>query len=140
MITTEGIRATASEEMMSCTNHASNETHPKTTWTSSVLLAYPPYPYHNELPVEDSPKMPGVNAGVLKHIYPIGMRLLGADYHVVGGEVCYVMGGGDSFTEAVRRMYRTVENIDIPNAMYRADVGRNVQGHLYNLEKWGWVI
>lgn len=140
MITTEGIRATAGDIVLGCVNEASGETHAKATWTSSVLMAYPPYPYHNELPVEESPKMPGVNSGVLKHIHPIGMRLIGSDHHVIGGEVCYVMGGGDSFTEAVRRMYRTVDNIDIPNAIYRTDVGRNVQGHLHNLEKWGWII
>lgn len=139
MITTEGVQATLGETVASCSNPGSPESHPRTNWTSSVLMAYPPYPYHNELPVESTPKMPGVSSGVLKHINPVGMRLIGNDYHIVGGEVCYVMGGGDTFMEAVRRMYRTAENIDIPNVMYRTDVGRNVQGHLYNLEKWGWL-
>jgi phosphoribosylamine-glycine ligase len=107
----------------------------KIGWTSSALLAFPPYPYHNDLPVEDTPKMPGVVAGVLKHIYPIGMKEIGSDFHVVGGEVCYALGGGDNFAEAVRRMYRTLGNIEVTNSMYRTDIGRNVQGHLYNLEK-----
>jgi len=125
--------------LTNCSNGTGDDNHTKVSWTSSVLMAYPPYPYHNELEVENTPKIPGINSGVLKHIYPIGMKLMGNDYHVVGGEVCYVMGGGDSFTEAVRRMYRTMSNIDIPNCMYRTDIGRNVQGYLYNLEKWGWL-
>lgn len=140
MIAGEGIKETSTEELMNCANGAGVDSHPKVSWTSSVLMAYPPYPYHNELEVENTPKIPSINAGVLKHIYPIGMRLMGTDYHVVGGEVCYVMGGGDSFTEAVRRMYRTMSNIDIPNCMYRTDIGRNVQGYLYSLDKWGWLI
>jgi phosphoribosylamine-glycine ligase len=140
MITTEGIRATATELLASCVNDGGADSGAKTAWTSSVLIAYPPFPYHNELEVEGTPRMEQINAGVLKHLYPIGMKLLGNDYHIVGGAVCYAMGGGDSFTEAIRRMYRTVTNIEVPNCMYRLDVGRNVQGHLYNLEKWGWLV
>jgi phosphoribosylamine-glycine ligase len=140
MIACEGLKSTVTEELMNCVNGSGDDNNTKVSWTSSVLMAYPPYPYHNELEVENTPKIPNINSGVLRHIYPIGMKLMGNDYHVVGGEVCYVMGGGDSFTEAVRRMYRTMSNIDIPNCMYRTDVGRNVQGYLYNLEKWGWLI
>jgi len=140
MITTESNRATATDSLTALLNTSEETVAPKAVWTSSALLAYPPFPYHNDLPVEDTPKLPGVVSGVLKHIYPIGMREIGADYHVSGGEVCYALGGGDSFSEAVRRMYRTLGNIEIPNSMYRTDIGRNVQGHLYNLEKWGWII
>jgi phosphoribosylamine-glycine ligase len=71
---------------------------------------------------------------------PIGMREISGDYHICGGEVCYALGGGDVFTDAVRRMYRTLSTLEIPNCMYRTDVGRGVQGMLYSLEKWGWII
>jgi phosphoribosylamine-glycine ligase len=140
MIQTESNRATATDMILSCLNTTDGATAPKATWTASALLAYPPFPYHNDLPVEDTPKLPGIVAGVMKHLYPIGMKEIGADYHVVGGEVCYALGGGDNFSEAVRRMYRTLGNIEVPNSMYRTDIGRNVQGHLYNLEKWGWIL
>lgn len=133
---TECSRATVSTELL---GNNRPETHPRVAWTASALLAYPPYPYHNELEVEGTPKLPGVGNGVLKHIMPIGMREVGADYHICGGEVCYALGGGDAFTEAVRRMYRTLTNIEVPDCMYRTDIGRNVQGILYSLEKWEWI-
>lgn len=114
----------------------------------AVRLTVPPYPHgaYGEgvwscVQAEVDVPVIGINDANAKHIWPAGLRREGGRY--IGcapdGNILTVTAWGSTVREARRRVYRTVENLVIPDVQYRTDIGERVERDLARLREWGWL-
>jgi len=70
----------------------------------------------------------GLNEESLKHIhlYNVSKDLAG-NYYSWGGTVLKVCARGRNVKEARRRVYRTLNNIDLEDKQYRTDIGEGIE-------------
>jgi phosphoribosylamine--glycine ligase len=56
------------------------------------------------------------------------------------GYVCFITASDKSLIAAQRKAYKTVSEVNIPDMIYRTDIGSRVHKHdLLQLKKWGWI-
>lgn len=107
-------------------------------WAAGVQVSIPPYP-NNILSL--SVCIEGIVPANLKHLWLADVSLKDSTYSANHrGLVGYVTARGIDANEAVRRMYRTVGNLRIPDIQYRTDIGRNIHSLMQSLSKPGWII
>ena len=113
-----------------------------------VLLAVPPYPDNDgNLDLYKDVLIQGLNPQILKHFWGDDIYKKGEDYLLSGngGRIATITARGDDVSgyspirDAKRRVYRTINNIIIPDVMYRSDIGDRVQGDKEKLKNWGWI-
>lgn len=108
-------------------------------WLIGVRVTVPPYPHGDHERPLNVPVI-GINDTNAKHVWPTGLKATGGK--VIGtapdGNLFTVTAWGKTLDEAKRRVYRTIENITVPNAQYRRDIGDRVRGDLRKLKEWGW--
>ena len=113
-----------------------------------VLLAVPPYPDNDgNLKLYKDILIQGLNPQILKHFWGDDIYKQGKDYLLSGngGRIATITARGDEVSgysairDAKRRVYRTIDNIIIPDVMYRRDIGDRVQGDKEKLKQWGWI-
>ena len=117
---------------------------------AGVVLAQPDYPYSKTTKAEtlDIP-IYGPSQGNRKFVHPqsVKMAKLPAmkDDQVIekrmwvtcGDYIAVVTGTGKTVKQAVDRMYKVVEEIHVPNLMYRNDIGEKLEKELPELQKHG---
>jgi phosphoribosylamine--glycine ligase len=112
-----------------------------------IALGVPPYPLDVEPDLYKDVLIQGINSSNEKHIwlydaYKKGDRYLCAG---CGGDVGDVTARGDSIgswspiRDAKRRVMRTINNLIIPDVMYREDIGDRVQEEYQWLKNNGWL-
>lgn len=74
----------------------------------------------------------GLNEGNLKHLLLMGVE----GGRAIEDPVLYCTAWGKNWTEARRRVYRTLETVKMPGGVYRTDVGRKVGRKLDRLDRW----
>lgn len=92
-----------------------------------VKLTVPPFPYMTDQP--RSAELDGVTSGNLRHMF------VDEACETEDGFLCHISTGcilkatahGRSLREAQRRVYRTLEHLDVKDKSYRIDVGNKAK-------------
>lgn len=119
---------------------------------AGVVLAQPDYPYSKATKAEvlDIP-IYGPSQGNRKFVHPQSVKMAklpamkdGAViekrmWATCGDYVCVVTGTGKTVAQACKRMYGVVKEIEIPNMMYRDDIGEKLEEELPKLQAHGFA-
>lgn len=107
----------------------------------AVRVSVPPWP-HDEPDARDA-GMPilGLNEQNMKHIYLTDVQREGDAYTYAAGDgvLLKATAHGRNTEEARNRVYRTINNLIIPNAQFRSDIGSRVERDIGQLRKWGYL-
>lgn len=115
-----------------------------------VVMAQPCYPYNDSDPKEvEGVPISGCDE-VWSDLHPAEM-MMGRGPKMDGGKVvegpicqtageyvCIVTALGDTVEKARNRVYRSIDKVSFPNAIYRTDIGEKVIGCLPGLKKLGY--
>ena len=111
---------------------------PLSQWASAVMLSVPPFPYQvHSLPTI----LNGLIPANLKHIWLVDAMRENGQWLTSGahGKVGYVTSRGTTTSEAVRRAYRTIRNLQVQDLQYRPDVGKGINHLLSSLRNSEWI-
>ena len=110
-------------------------------WGLSVTFALPPFPLDIEPDYSKDILIQGVNEQNKKYIWFYDVYKKGKDYACSGngGDLGAVTAYGDTIREAKRRAYRTLNNLVIPDVIYREDIGNRVSNDIATLKQWKWL-
>jgi len=134
----ENSNVSVSEVLLRLFNESSQPIKHLESWASGALLSVPPYPYDiTHKPVE----LKGVQPANLKHLWLNDAQKINGQWYTAAcnGQIGFVTARGSTPEEAVRRMYRTVRNLEIRDLQYRNDIGRNMSPVLESLRHQGWL-
>jgi phosphoribosylamine--glycine ligase len=110
-------------------------------WGAAVRVSVPPYP--NEVTEATTPR--GLPILEIDHsnpqVFPVDVEITGQDWRVHGldGVALEINGVGNSPREAVEECYEVIQNIVLPNAQYRNDVGRRASKDSRILRQMGLI-
>jgi len=113
-----------------------------------IDLAIPPYPLADCDPgLYKDTLIQGLNKHNLKHVWTYDVYKKKERYLASGngGDIGTVTARGDDIQgfsplrDAKRRAMRTINNLVIPDVMYRTDIGNRVEREREQLVKWGWM-
>lgn len=107
----------------------------------AVRVSVPPWPHAEPEAADRGRPVLGVTKEAMKHLFPTDIfqeddRWL---YAAGDGVVYKATARGRDVKEARRRVYRTVDSIDILDKQYRTDIGQRVPSDVARLIKWGWL-
>jgi phosphoribosylamine--glycine ligase len=117
-----------------------------------VVVAQPDYPY-SEKPSNETLDIPiyGPAQGHRQFIYPQSVKMAtlptmkGEEivdkpiWATCGDYVCVVTGTGNTVKKASERAYKVVSEIEIPDMMYRDDIGEKLEEELPKLQALGYA-
>lgn len=143
----EMVKSRVNDLLYSTATGVSKEVKYKSNWGMGVKISILPYPLHCECYTTSDHSIEGVNKFNEKHIWFYDVckkseELLASGN---GGEIGTVTARGDTVGEwspvrdAKRRIMRTISNLEIPDLMYRIDIGDRIQREHSQLIKWGWL-
>lgn len=133
----EGLRTNAARLLHDVATGKKGEFRYMAEWMVSVRLMF----YDKE-----KRTLSGITPEVLKHVWPVDVAKRDGVFEVAGaGNVPLVVAArGESSEygltkEARRRAYRTINNLAIPDVIYRNDIGSRVEHDYPLLKKDGWL-
>ena len=117
-----------------------------------VVIAQPDFPYGN-LKEEDKAGMPiyGVTEKNRKYLHPQSVKIDTLPqmegnktvekpmWSSAGDYLMVVTGTGKTISQAKKRVYKTVDDICVPNMLYRNDIGDRLQESIPELRKHGYA-
>ena len=113
------------------------------------MLAQPDYPHSNATKAEvaDIPIW-GITAKNLKYVQPQAVKITPFEvkgekvptWTTAGDYLLVVTGMGKTISLACGRAYKTIEDIDIADKMYRDDIGEKLEKELPELQKHGYAL
>jgi phosphoribosylamine--glycine ligase len=117
-----------------------------------IVLTQPDYPYSlkTKAETEDIPVY-GVTPKNQQHIAPQcikiskqpdmqGNKIVERDIWTTAGDyIAVVTGLGKTIKKATERAYTTVDEIHVPDLIYRDDVGEKLEEELPKLQVWGYA-
>src|SRR3989304_6712676 len=108
---------------------------------SAVRLSVPPWPHAKPEKSTKGKPILGLNDQNMKHIYLTDAYKQEGRYYWAAGDgvVLKATARGVSVRESVRRVYRTLSNINVLDKQYRLDIGARVESDLNKLKEWGWL-
>lgn len=141
----ENTRLSACDVLLKMFDESSTPIAPVTEWCAGVMLSVPPYPYIANAP--DLKQVCGIEQSNLKHLWLVDIIKDKESYYTgsSSGKIGYVTARGatsDSgwgYTEATRRIYRTISNLSVPDLQYRDDVGDKISDILTILSRNKWI-
>jgi hypothetical protein len=112
-------------------------------WLASTRVSIPPYPFKMSESLSKPTLIEGLNEHNLKHIF------LRDVYREVNREGDYFSAGCDGYVlsvtargltpmKAIKRTYRTINNLKIDNIQYRRDIIDGMEERYDKIKKWGW--
>lgn len=118
----------------------------------AVRLSIPPWPYRIRETCTSGPLLLGLNKANMKHLYLCDVYQNndvdgdedvkeGSQWHagMLSGIVLKATARGRSVREAQRRVYRTLDGIEIADKQYRLDIGDGVEAELRFMAEQGLV-
>lgn len=134
----ENTNLTASDILLKVLDPTSRPIKTTSPWACGLQLSVPPYPSaEGQI---DASEISGIIPANLKHLWMSDVVKANSRHFICGsGMFGYVLARGSSENECVRRMYRTVENLQGTDLQYRNDVGKNAQSLLFTLRQSGWL-
>lgn len=107
-------------------------------WACGAQISMPPFPYAQGL---NPTEIRGIVPANLRHLWFADMTQEGNRYFTSNkGLVGYITARGSDENECIRRMYRTIGNINTTDLQYRNDIGRQTQSLLTSLRQPGWIV
>lgn len=116
-----------------------------------VVMAQPRYPYNDSDPKEvEGVPISGCDE-IWSDLHPAEMMtgrgpkmdggkvVEGPICQTAGEYVCIVTALGDTVEKARNRVYRSIDKVSFPNAIYRTDIGEKVQKALPKLHEFGYA-
>ena len=96
----------------------------KPIYGMAVMISIPPYPYVDVKVLRA--EVDGVNEHNLKHLFLVDINKQNGKYRCAGvsGALGYVTARGNHMMEARKRVYRTIDNLNVPHLQYRRDIGK----------------
>lgn len=134
----ENTNLTASDIMLRLLDETSKPIVAVDEWASGVQLSVPPYPHG----ITEGFNLPinGLVAGNLRHLWFADVAKVDKEYRTGNyGLVGYCTARGKDEHESVRRMYRTISNLNVADLQYRNDVGKGSQAIINNLRQTNWL-
>lgn len=121
-------------------NEDSKEIKNLEEWASGALISIPPFPYHKQITVP-SVEIKGIQPSNLKHLWLVDACKRGDKWMSAGetGMLGYITSRGETIAESVKRMYRTVGFLSVPDLQYRNDIGRRLAPIYEGLIKSDWI-
>ena len=118
-----------------------------------VVLAQPDYPYSN-LTKKETDDIPiyGISPKNLRYLQPQAVKMaklpdMDGDrvvereiWATAGDYLMVVTGTGKSVTQACERVYKTVKEIDVPDMIWRDDIGEKLEKEIPELQKHGYAM
>ncbi len=143
----EMVKSRVNDLFYSTATGVSKEVKYKSNWGMGVKISILPFPLDCDCYTTKGHPIGGVNKYNEKHIWFYDVckkngELVASDN---GGEIGTVTARGDTVgdwspvRDAKRRIMRTISNLEIPDLMYRVDVGDRIQREYSQLIKWGWL-
>lgn len=120
----------------------------KATWGMGLDLGVAPFPFTDIEPeMHKGVLIQGLNPSNLKHLWLSDVMKKEGNYVCAGcgGEVGVITSKGETIgsyspiRDAKRRVMRTLENIVIPDVIYRGDIGDRVSKEYAVLKQQGWL-
>jgi phosphoribosylamine--glycine ligase len=117
------------------------------TIAACVVVATPPWPYSSKEVFEKYGAntmviIQGATGGKLPPgIYPAEIRYEDGDFYTAGtsGFTVIAAGSGETIEEAKKLAYERVGLVNIPNMMFRTDIGARWDEDMKRLREWGWL-
>ncbi len=117
-----------------------------------VVVSQPDFPY-SELTKKETTDIPiyGVTKKNSKYLQPQsvkmaklpdmdGEKVIERNIWATAGDYLFVATGtGKNITQAKKRVYSTIEEISVPNSIYRTDIGDRLEDQLLELHKHGYA-
>lgn len=122
--TYESLFGSISQFLVSIVNGSEMQHRTLTDYVVSVRISLPPWPY--SVHEQAQYRVPGINEGNLKHLWMNDLAYSATDgWHTTGesNDIGFVTARGEKAGEAVRRAYRTIENLSMPSLQFRTDIG-----------------
>lgn len=118
-----------------------------------VVLAQPDFPYGNKS-LEETSDIPvyGINKRLQKYVQPQSIKIekmpdmdgdsvIERPIWVTSGDyIAVVTALGKDIDQARKRVYETIDEIDVPDMLYRTDIGEKVKEKLPELHKQGYAL
>ncbi|KKN05355.1 hypothetical protein LCGC14_1088190 [marine sediment metagenome] len=113
----------------------------RTGWNIGITFCVEPYPMLDNIELPLGVPIVGLNTHNLRHIWLHDVQMENDRYVCAGngGNLGVITARGDTIREARRRVYRTMDNLIIPNVMYRRDIGGRVNNDIITLKEWQWL-
>ncbi|TSC78508.1 MAG: phosphoribosylamine--glycine ligase [Parcubacteria group bacterium Gr01-1014_33] len=138
----EGILTTAGEWLSKLARGESFELRVKKGFQVGVVVAVPPFPYHDRREADiyhdlsivfRKPNLEGVHLGKVK--------IVEGEWHPAGesGYALVVTGSGTTVAEARKMAYNRIDNIILQNKFYRTDIGIRWNTDSDKLQSWGYL-
>jgi phosphoribosylamine-glycine ligase len=134
----ENTTRTTSDSLLRLLDPSAKPIRPLEDWAAGVLISVPPYPYQAH--VDDIP-LRGIQPSNLKHLWLVDVKRMDQQWHCAGshGKLGYVTSRGKTLQEAVRRVYRTIYNLEVRDLQFRNDIGKDIHGLLRRLHEDEWI-
>ncbi len=107
----------------------------------AVRLSIPPWPLADTNGAKPGKPVLGVNQHNLPHLFLTDVHFDDKMYLASMGDgvVLKATARGRTVREAQRRVYRTLENLQVQDKQYRIDIGDRVDKDLARLREWGYL-
>ena len=137
----EGHRGKVSDLLYGVATGVLNEIKMRTGWNIGITFCIEPYPILDNIELPLGVPIVGLNTHNLRHIWLHDVQMENDRYVCAGngGNLGVITARGDTIREARRRVYRTMDNLIIPNVMYRRDIGSRVNNDINTLKEQGWL-
>ena len=120
--------------------------------TVGVVLAQPDYPYSKKTKAEtDGIPVYGIRPGMWRYVHPQSVKMMKQPvmegekvvekdiWSTTGDYIAVVSGMGKTVRKAADLAYETLDEIHVPDAMYRDDIGESLEKAIPELQKHGYA-
>jgi phosphoribosylamine--glycine ligase len=143
----EGLAGELASTMYAVASGKNDPFHTTGPIAACVVVASPPWPYASQEVFEAYGKNAMVivggatNADLPEGLYPAEMRYKDGDFYTAGctGFTCIAAAHGETIEQVLSEVYNRVARVNIPNMMYRTDIGATWHSDLALLREWCWL-
>lgn len=137
---TEGLKEPLSDVLFETATGTKKSMKLTTDFMIAVRLSVPPWPSLDSNQDSGAPIL-GLTEENLKHVFLTDVYIENGVYKTAGGDgvILKATARGIHVHEARRRVYRTLDNIEVQDKQYRLDIGKRVDSDLSQLRSWGYL-
>lgn len=136
----EGLEEPFADFLFEVAQGSKKEMNLSSDYCIAVRLSIPPWPMSEPISGVGRTVL-GLSKENLRHVYFSDVYKDEEGYYCATGSgiILKATAHGRSVKEARRRVYRTLDNINIQDKQYRLDIGERVDRDVEQLKTWGWL-
>lgn len=135
----ENTNVTVSDILLRLVDEVSKPVYIIDPWACGMQLSVSPYP-HGVLKEDHFIQMDGVVKDNLKHLWLANVSKKKEQYFAHDrGRIGFITARGCDPMECTKRMYRTLNNLKIPDVQFRNDIGKETETLIKSLRQPGWL-